>query len=759
MSKSCRLTLLFLALVGLWALLPVPWTHAGEGVWTTQVTTPLHPQSLAINLETPGTVYALGGPTALISRDGGSEWAVADDLPAGTTQLVFDPLTPSIQYAIADNRLLKQTDTSPWTVVAPGVLQEASSVKINPDNPNQLWVNTRSGLFRSDDGGTAWTGSRLPVTAAVDAWALGQPDSKQVYAAVGGQGFFHSEDGGQSWVKTGAGLERAGRVFTIQVDGARPKTLYIASDGGIFRSTENGSNWTAVTPTGKPLWAPILVWTTADGGTLFAAADGFLHRSKDGGASWESLQPPNFQQPELLMADPQTPTVLYELTNGTVRKSFDDGANWAAPLVGGQPFIVAAHPSAANVLFANGSNSYRGGPWRSSDGGQSWKLMGGWPENVPMGTLHFDINHPDRILAGAGNALLLSTDGGQSWLPTGMPTTGTPLSIATVPGNNNLILVSLGQIILRSEDGGTAWASSQLPTGGQARALWISETDPQTVLVATDSGLLRSTDGGATWQLADAPQGVWRGLWSGKDREVYGLTNAGLFFSPDGGQTWNQRVSSIGPNLAYALAKPDWIDHSMLYAVQNNQIWISPNRGEYWAPLGQPLPFKVQSLVIDGSAQRHLYAGDASGYNSWRYVLTAIPPPPTPTPTPTVTATPRPTATRTPTLTATATATPRPQAKMIVATPPTPRPNTAQGHAAPAQRATSPIVFVVGGLLVVALIGVIWFVFGRRRTNPVTPAAMPPPTGGRVFCPRCGQPNSGTSNFCMSCGEPLQPPR
>jgi len=734
------------------ALLPVHAARADEGVWTTTTIASLGPRSLAINPENPGIVYALASQL-LVSRDGGAAWAVAPESQAGITQLVFDPLTPAIMYAVANGQLLKRTSASqPWAPVAPGVLQGVTSVTVNPTNPNQLWVVTGTGLFRSNDAGVSWASGKVPATGQITAFALGRPDPKRLYVWSSGQGFFYSQDDGASWVRTGKGLEGKGDLEILQVDGATAGALYAQVRGVLLASSDHGANWAPVTPADRNYYSSNLLWTTGDGGTLYTTNGAILHRSRDRGASWQALQPPNFRNVAALFVDPRSPAVLYALADGTVLKSFDAGANWTPPPKP-SPQIIAAHPADPAILFANGGGAFPQGALRSGDGGETWARMTGWPENLTWSVRYFTPGNPNRMLAGAGNALLVSADSGQSWQSTGMPTTGAPRAIATQPGNDAVIMVSLGQVILRSDNSGAAWASSQLPNNVAVNALWIAPDNARRVLAATNAGIYRSEDGGATWQIVTGlPQGNYAQLWPGvQPGQVYTNGDRGVAVSDDGGQRWSNQGISLSPD-RYLQVWPDWRDPGVLYTVFQNRAYVSPNRGQHWVPLGSALPRQVRTLAVDGATPRHLYISD-DALNLWRFTLPAIPPTPTATPTltPTATRTPLPTPTATPT--ATYTPTPRPQAKVIVLTPPTPLPVSTQSGSSSGGPGLLPIL-LGGGLIIVLGAGAfLWF----RRRSAVTPVAPPSATThvASVFCPHCGQPNPGGGRFCMSCGKSL----
>lgn len=638
--RSSRL--IVLVVVSFLVVLPARSACAGDGVWTTLNTTPFGTTELTIDPGSPGEVYAIGPELVLVSRDGGGEWSLANDIPSRTRQLIFDPLTPSIVYALLGGELHQRNGAEAWTALAPGLLKGIIAFTINPDNPSQLWVATASDLLRSEDGGSSWTRNALMASGSVTALALGVPDSLHVYVALAGQGFFHSTDGGATWSQAGVGLEGAGNIYALQVDGLVAGTLYLATDGGLSRSTDHGANWAPLTAPQPSYRSGILLWTGSGGGALYTAAGDVLYHSEDKGATWKEIQPAPGLGITRLIAEPGNPAVMYAIAGGAVLKSFDAGANWTPPPDPGGYIVIAAHPTTSGLLLAN---HIQGGAWRSTDSGHTWtRIEQGWPPGQGIGAFHMHAGDPDQMFAAAGNSLLISRDAGQSWRATGMPSAGTPLAITTAPQDPTKIWVSTGRAVLHSSDGGIFWRLSFVAAEAQVNALLVAPDDASQVLAATTLGLYKSTDAGSTWLPATGiAQADSRGLWSGaRSGEVYAQSGGGLAFSSDFGSAWSPLSTATSMS---RFVFRDWSDPGVLWSRAGELLLISPNGGRDWLPVGGPLAFPPSYFVADGLTPRHLYADDAQGHQ-WRYTLQAIPPAPTPTATPPPTVTPAVTPTR-----------------------------------------------------------------------------------------------------------------
>lgn len=128
---------------------------------------------------------------------------------------------------------------------------------------------------------------------------------------------------------------------------------------------------------------------------------------------------------------------------------------------GGYVSLARIDPSNPNKLFVG---FITGGLWVSANGGRVWQLT---DKNLPdLEYLDIDVSaaDPNRVYAissGPSGAVIASTNGGFSWKPTQLFSTGqksdVPYDIAVSSLNPNLILARWGNQLKRSEDGGNTW--------------------------------------------------------------------------------------------------------------------------------------------------------------------------------------------------------------------------------------------------------------------------------------------------------------
>jgi len=104
---------------------------------------PIPSFGLAINPQEPNTAYVYGD--IFKTNDGGESWS-AFDLPSVRT-LAIDPQTPSTLYAGTGNGVFRSTDGgASWTAVNSGLTSLAiDTLAIDPHNPNTVFAGTSGG--------------------------------------------------------------------------------------------------------------------------------------------------------------------------------------------------------------------------------------------------------------------------------------------------------------------------------------------------------------------------------------------------------------------------------------------------------------------------------------------------------------------------------------------------------------------------------------------------------------------------------------
>jgi photosystem II stability/assembly factor-like uncharacterized protein len=304
--------------------------------------------------------------------------------------MVGDPLNPSILYAGDNDALFQSLDGgAKWSqlatfqVMAPSgstplppvaVSAELHSLLVDFTNPNDLYLGiARPGgcyyadivLYKSSDGGATWNNGMgsysmgIGCDGAIDAMAMNPIDSNTLYLPFGDDCCFDftilkTTDGGAHWQNPNTrGLETSNEANALVIDPKTPGTLYVATDIGVYRSTDGGAsflpagfaNTTVVLLAIDPVHSNVLYAATSSNYSTHAPGFLGLFKSTDSGASWSPINQgledvvAAHLAVNALLLDPDHPTELYLGTSGLgVFKSSDSGATWA-PFNDGLTFL------------------------------------------------------------------------------------------------------------------------------------------------------------------------------------------------------------------------------------------------------------------------------------------------------------------------------------------------------------------------------------------------------------------------------------
>ena len=311
--------------------------------------------------------------------------------------------------------------------------------------------------------------------------------------------------------------EISGRVSALAVDPTNANIVYAGgADGGVWKTTNGGSNWTpltdgevslaigsiAIDPSNHNI---IYVGTGEDNNNLDGYAGAGILKSIDGGTTWTHLPGP-FLGP------------LGSTTGGASIGS------------------LAVHPTNGQILLAGvafaGSN---GGIYRSTNGGTTWTKITSGLFNLPGTGVVFDPTNGNNVFAALGyvfgnanNGVYKSTNAGLTW--TASLTAGTApagrIAIALAPSSPTTVYTTIASTandstngsllgMYKTTNGGTGWTQLTAapnfcnPQCWYDMAIAVSPSNANVVYgvgvyqYATNSPttVVRSTDGGATWSI------------------------------------------------------------------------------------------------------------------------------------------------------------------------------------------------------------------------------------------------------------------
>lgn len=287
---------------------------------------------------------------------------------------------------------------------------------------------------------------------------------------------------------------------------------------------------------------------------------------------------------------PSQPNVFYiGVNNGGVWKTNDFGRTWK-PIFDDQPTgsigDVVVAPSNPNVLYAGSGEglqrpdlSVGDGIYKSTDGGKTW-INTGLKDGQQVGGMAIDPLNENRVFAavlghpyGANEerGVYRTLDGGKHWQQVLYKDENTGAIQVTIdPNHSNIVYASL-------------WAARQAPWENGA---WNGK----------ESGLFKSTDGGDTWKklvtgLPSTDQGLGRigfCIAPSNSNRLYATVDAGklggIYRSDDAGESWtniNSDEKLWGRGSDFAEVKADPVNADIVYTA-NVVVWKSTDAGKTW---------------------------------------------------------------------------------------------------------------------------------------------------------------------------------
>ena len=635
---------------------------------------------IAIDPRDPNVVYvaALGHPWGpnrerglYKTTDGGQTWRLVKFISdrAGFVDVALDPSNPDVVWAASWERvrgpyflksggpgsgLWKSTDAGEhWTrvtgngfptttlgrigiAVAPSNSQVVYAMVEADSNPNPASLRRgfvpdsthrqqlQSGLYRSTDGGHAWTKMNdNDVRPFYFSQVRVDPrDPNRVYWMA--EEIRFSNDGGTTQRRIGIGVHSDNHAFWI--DPNDPDHYIVGDDGGVSQTYDRGRTYDALLqfPTGQfydisadmqnPFWVcgglqdngswcgPSRTdgnairnenWVTVNGGDGFYTAQdpddpNIIFSESQGGdierldaRTWErhGIQPGNDARDRRLedsiivwrgdTTQPVRPDMQHLIDSARTLITQDTAVfgrnrfNWETP------FFLSSHNP--GVIYIGGQRI-----WKSYDRGDHWMPVSG------------DLSSPDDT--GRVRVSLVTT-GGVTTDVTGAETYGTVVTMAESPQRAGILWAGTddGNVWLTRDDG-VNWENLNGRFPGVPAKTWVSRVatspfDSATVYVAFDGHrddnftpfVFVSRDFGRTFRsiAAGLPVGAYVDVIR-EDPRRRGLlflgTERGAFVSPDSGATWQQLGEGLPPVPVHdLLVHPR--DRVLVAATHGRSIW------------------------------------------------------------------------------------------------------------------------------------------------------------------------------------------
>jgi len=375
-------------------------------IWTT-ITNNLPLSGRALSVSQNGTLYAgvfnsdvyNGG---VYTFDGINNWMLVGNAMPNNFVIKLTVASNDTIYALCNSNNVYRCHVNggDWTLVNTG-LPAVNMNFIEADDQNRIFIGTNfSGkgvIYRSTNNGNSWSLSTLSLFTTTFG-CITFSSSGKIYA--GAAGIFKSMDGGSNWQDVSTGLAAPRSVYCFK--SARNGTFFVGTKLGVWRSLDNGLTWQQRN-TGVSHFNVLQITENAVGDIIFHAYNSVpkaaIYRSTDNGDNW-TLVAANGCDLYIKIKQHKADTLWAASRFGGVTNlsySTNNGATWY-----NNPLDVSAiwdlDVSKENTIFVASETE---GVSRSDNGGQTFNLgvggTGPWYGNV----LEIERDENGVILAGS----------------------------------------------------------------------------------------------------------------------------------------------------------------------------------------------------------------------------------------------------------------------------------------------------------------------------------------------------------------------
>ena len=161
------------------------------------------------------------------------------------TPIIYDPNDSTRVWTGGRRALRSNANNIAWTRASAPMNSQVTSLAVQPGNSNVVIAGTTSGRIYRTQTATSDVDSAWSFTTPRDGWVASVSfDGSAIfatYAKFGGAHIWKSIDGARNWFTIDGDLPDL-PVHTLAVDPIDHR-LYIATDLGVWSSTDNGAHW------------------------------------------------------------------------------------------------------------------------------------------------------------------------------------------------------------------------------------------------------------------------------------------------------------------------------------------------------------------------------------------------------------------------------------------------------------------------------------------------------------------------------------
>ena len=547
-----------------------------------------------------------------------SKWNQVNGPFGGTITSIFKSsdgywVTTTDNSGLSDSNLyLVDSKTFTWELKKT-ISGNMGGVVVNASNSNQIAFyteatsNSDSGVFVSKDSGKTWDEAKIDGSQ-YSAIAIGSQNTSTLYVA--------------------------GRYFPNGEDCEGEDDCTPEKNSAIFISNDFGTSWIKSSSIPKGVFKEIeleegqeleeedidkvtvLYVSPSDDDHIFVGTSNLLLKSNDRGSSWKSLSD-TFHRSDIkgLAIHPNNPKIIYAR-------------------IGLYTFSDCSDVDNDDADYEESVSKYCPGIYKSTDGGESWKLLEEVTGDPSEGGVYINEYNDSEIYSVFGRETFVSKNAGISsdvFLDTKehpiIPDVG--VEIITFGESESEVFMAGLQGVYRTYDNGKTWIETNTGFVGSEVVDLVTALDGTMYATTYNLGIFKSTDGGKNWVFASFGIKNWYGMQLATHPEdadtLFTTTNGGVYKSTNAGESWELIGGSdlcddedVGGNCHYhGIVVEKEAPFKVLvgsggdqYAKEGVGLTGSEDNGESWrnSDDGFVRDVHVSKLVIDPNNNNVFYA-------------------------------------------------------------------------------------------------------------------------------------------------------
>ncbi len=525
--------------------------------------------------------FWVGAPSGGLweTTDGGSTWTVLTD--------------NNEAIGVSDIAVRNDYASSQTMYIATGDRDGGSLWSLGGGNSAD---NQSVGVLKSTNGGATWNTTGLSFVTSnkvLIGRLLMHPDDNDILYAGTNRGIYKTTDGGVNWTAiyeptySSGGSNYYYYIIDMEFKPGDPSTIYASTkkygNPKIFRTTDDGSNWSEVKSFGSSDYRVEIAVTPHDANYLYAlVANGSgamsgLHLSTNSGDNF-TLQ--------LNGSDSGANLLGYE----------NDGSGTRGQ--GGYDLCIDVSPTDKNTVLVGGINS-----WRSTDAGVNWTIVNHWvgdgADEVHADKHAMTYRSDGTLFEGNDGGIYISTDDGDNW--TDLTNDMTISQIYRI----GVSQTDATQTITGLQDNGSKllyqgdWYDV---TGGDGMECIIDYTDPSIQYATYVNGTIYRTED--YWEnrttisnnIGGSGHWVTPYIIHPTDPQILFVGYEDVYKTEDRGNNFTE-ISDINSSqklrsMAISESNPD-----VLYVADQTNIYVTTNGGSNWDNISSGLPVSTNSIT------------------------------------------------------------------------------------------------------------------------------------------------------------------